>query len=880
MKPDRWRQIEHLYHAALERAPNERMAFLDYACGDDQDLRQEVESLLAYDERAQHLIETPPDTIAADMLAAEQPLSPIGRSLGHYRIISLLGKGGMGEVYRARDTRLGREVALKLLPAAFSTDKERLRRFEQEARAASALNHPNIVTIHEIGQVDSTHYIVTEFVEGDTLRQQMAKRKMGIVESLDVATQVASALSAAHTAGIVHRDIKPENLMVRPDGLVKVLDFGLAKLTEPRSATVGTFPPKINKSLTEPGQVMGTPHYMSPEQARGVGIDARSDIFSLGVVLYEMIAGRPPFAGATPTDLIIAIVQEEPAALSRYAPEIPSEMEQVVSRALCKDQEGRYQTARELLLDLKGLKQRLEIESELKRTGDAAAPVITDLSKRIYAAVGRPKGEPTAQPVMRQAWRWGASASAAAVIALLAISWLWLAQRNVPVIAVLPFKNLSTEPESEHFVDGLTDEIIRDLSLIEGLEVRSRTSSFAFKDKPRNLREVGEQLKVNFVVEGSVLRSARNLRINAQFVRVSDDVPLWSGRFDREMKDVFTIQDEISRSVVNELRLKLGRGKRRYDTNLEAYEPYLKARSLLIPSQNAKVSRSAEVFEQVIAKDPTFAPAYAGLADAYAALSANVARGHIDPDAAYDKIRPAAERALQLDPLLAEAHSAVGLVYSRELDWARAEKAFRRATELNPNLTMAYISLAYSVLAPTGRVKEALQEIDKASKADPLSGNVWGFRGQVLVDAGRYDEGIESCRRAMAIDPHPHSVEIALARALLLKGKSEEAITILEHVREGEGRAGGGGEGQLGYAYAITGRRAEAEALAVKNANVPRRLAWIYAGLGDKDRVFGALDGMVANKDPLLPIYLSYPELALIRGDPRLAALRKKVGLK
>lgn len=499
--------------------------------------------------------------------------------------------------------------------------------------------------------------------------------------------------------------------------------------------------------------------------------------------------------------------------------------------------------------------------------------LVIDLPKGSYVPVIRSKGELLA----KRALPWRKVALAAGVVVLLAVGWLWLAHRRLepPAIAVVPFKNLSAEPDSEYFVDGLTDEIIRNLSLIEGLEVRSRTSSFTFKDKPRNIREVGQQLKANLVVEGSVLRAGGRLRINAQFVRVADDVPLWSGRFDRELKDVFTIQDEISRSIVNELRLKLGRGKRRYNTNLEAYELYLKGHSLLSRGGNPNAARSAELFEQVIARDPAFAPAYAGLAEAYVILSSIMVRGHIAPEAAYAKMRPAAERALQLDPLLAEAHAATGHVYARDLDWASAEKAFRRATELNPNLTDAYLDLAYRLLCPTGRVEAALQEIDKAGRADPLSPVVWQYRGMVLVNAGRSDEGIDSCRRALAADPNsPGWVTGNLARGLLQKGRSAEAISILEGIS-----AGGGGEGQLGYAYAITGRHADAEALAAKNAHVPRRLTWIYAGLGDKERLFEALERMAGDKDPLVQIYLGYPELGLVRDDPRLASFRKKVGL-
>jgi serine/threonine-protein kinase len=850
MTPERWKKLDALFHEALELQGEARAAHLAKVCGGDEQLRVEVEKLLAAHERESSFIDSP---ILAEAAAIKNDgdESPVGRRIGHYQIVNLLGRGGMGEVYLAEDSRLGRKVALKVLPAAFTQHPDRVRRFEREAKAASALNHPNILTIHEIGKVDGVHYIVSEFVEGETLRALIGRGRLGISDAMAIVEQVAGALSVAHEAGIIHRDIKPENVMARPDGLVKVLDFGLAKLTEPSQATIDTNTLGANQSLTEPGQVMGTPRYMSPEQARGVEVDARSDIFSLGVVLYELIAGRPPFVGATPTDVIISIVQQEPEPL----PEASRELEQIVAKALCKDREQRYQTASELLAALKGLKQRLESKTKLERAGGVAA---------------------------RRTWPWRKVAIASVVVVLLAIAWLWLAQRKpeapAPVIAVLPFKNLSAEPESEYFVDGLTDEIIRNLAQIEGLEVRSRTSSFAFKNKQPNLREVGEQLKVNFVVDGSVLRSAEKLRINAQFIRVSDDVPLWSGHFDREPKDVFMIQDEISRSVVNELRLKLGRGKRRYDTNPETYELYLKARSLLgatvIPRPN--VIKSADLFEQVIAKDPAFAPAYAGLANAYGAISIFTgprAPGQPDREAAFARMRPTAERALQLDPLLAEAHAAMGRVYVRDLDWASAEKAFRRAIELNPNLTAAYVHLAYAALCPTGRFEEALQETDKAIRADPLSADPWEPRASAFLYAGRYDEAIESCRRGLALDPENFVVKQLQARALLLKGKADEAIAVLE-------QAGEQSKGQLGYAYAVTGRRAEAQALAAESANAPRRRAWIYAGLGDKDRVFEALEEMAARQDPGAQLYLVFPEMALLRGDPRLAALRKKFGLQ
>jgi TolB-like protein/predicted Zn-dependent protease len=421
-------------------------------------------------------------------------------------------------------------------------------------------------------------------------------------------------------------------------------------------------------------------------------------------------------------------------------------------------------------------------------------------------------------------------------------------------------------------VDGLTDEIIRNLSVIDGLEVRSRTSSFVYKDKPRNAAEIGQHLSANLLVEGSVLRTENRLRINAQLVRVAGDTPIWSGRFDRELKDVFAIQDEISRSIVNELRLKLGRGQRRYNTNVEAYELYLKARAHL--GSGPKEAQSARaLFEQVVAKDSAFAPAYAGIAEAWATMSTNYAG--VSSEEAFAPMRSAAERALQLDPLLAEAHAAMGVVLAREREWARSEEAFRRAIQLNPNLSSVYVWFVGSRLMAEGRVAEALASLRIARKLDPLSFNVQGATAFVQISAGQYEDAIKNARMVVTADSQPDFRQAVdrqiLARALFQHGDRDEALRILEQL-------GPGSHNFRGYAYGIMGRRAEAEALAARHAGFPARLALIYAGLGDTDRVFQSLETMAADRDPRVGVYLTYPELALIRDDPRLPVFRRKLG--
>jgi serine/threonine protein kinase len=367
MTPDRWKKVNKLFHDALECEPDQRGAFLAKACSGDASLLREIESLISFHEQSKSFIERPAADVAAELFAKRKSEFEVAKQIAYYNIRSSLGAGGMGEVYLAEDTRLGRAIALKLLPEQFTADRERVRRFEQEARAASALNHPNIVTIHEIGRTDSTHFIATEFIDGQTLRQHLAGGALKPDEVLDIATQVASALAAAHAAGIVHRDIKPENVMVRRDGIIKVLDFGLAKLALPQESTADTESPTKLMVHTNPGVVLGTVRYMSPEQARGLGVDARTDIWSLGVMLYEMLTGRPPFEGETPSHLIVSILESEPSSVARYA-RIPAELERIVTKALRKKREERFQTASDLALDLKSLKQELEVEARLRRS--------------------------------------------------------------------------------------------------------------------------------------------------------------------------------------------------------------------------------------------------------------------------------------------------------------------------------------------------------------------------------------------------------------------------------------------------------------------------------------------------------------------------------
>jgi TolB-like protein/DNA-binding winged helix-turn-helix (wHTH) protein/Flp pilus assembly protein TadD len=480
-----------------------------------------------------------------------------------------------------------------------------------------------------------------------------------------------------------------------------------------------------------------------------------------------------------------------------------------------------------------------------------------------------------AEPEARSVPRWIPGAAFAGFVLLLVVGAWWVTrQKPAPYsIAVLPLQNLSGDPGNDYFSDGLTDEIISNLSIIDGLEVKSRTSSFAFKGVPRDIHQVGAQLNTSLVLEGSVLRSDNKLRINVQLIRVSNDIPLWSGRYDRELKDVFAIQDDISRAIVNELRLKLGGGQRRYNTNLEAYDDYLRAGVLLniTPGYGHNtIEKSIPLFEETIAKDPNFAPAYAGIANAYAYLSVTP-RG-FSPALAYSKMREACEKALNLDPLLAEAHACMGLVHSRDRDWQGSEKSFRRALELNPNLSAPRQDFAMWVLAQEGKYDEALREARTAVRLDPLSDRARNNVNYILVLDGQYEEALADCRKILARDPGDGAALQLLARILVQQGQIDEGITTLE-------RLGKGSESLLGYAYARAGRRDDAEKIAAQHRDWPWLQALVYAGLGDKDRAYEGLKQMAAIQDPRAAAYLEYPELSILRGDSRREEFRRSLGL-
>src|SRR5215475_14297882 len=558
----------------------------------------------------------------------------VSRTISHYRILDKLGSGGMGEVYLAEDTRLGRKLALKILPAEFTRDPDRLARFEQEARAASALNHPNIITIYEVGEHEGAHFIATEFIEGRTLRQLLPSGGMPLNEALDIAIQTAGALQAAHEAGITHRDIKPENVMIRPDGYVKVLDFGLAKLTEKSDPKID--PAKVDKEAatvfrpnTDPGTVMGTVNYMSPEQARGLRVDARSDIFSLGVMLYEMVAGRPPFDGATSSDVIAAILVREPTPISRLVAGIPSEFEWSLNKALRKERDDRYETVRSFLSDLKLLKSRLDFESALARVGQPQSlfgmseEARADIGEAVTTEISGFVDELIASPIRRSS------------------------SRAIDSLAILPLVNDGADAEMEYLGDGITESIINSLTQLPQLRVIPRSTVFRYKGQKVDPEEIGKELGVRAVLTGRILQIGDSLIVKTELVDVGRHTQLWGEQYRRPFTDIFALQEDISQEISGNLRLQLTGEERqklmkRYTDNTEAYHLYLKGRYYVHKRTPDWIKKGIESFPQAIDLDPNYALAYAGLAEAYGFLASST--GGQPPREAYPKAKAAATK--------------------------------------------------------------------------------------------------------------------------------------------------------------------------------------------------------------------------------------------
>src|SRR5258705_10062182 len=822
---------------------------------------------------------------------------PTGTRLGRYEIRAQLGAGGMGEVYLAQDTKLDRKVALKILPADLAANQDRMRRFRQEAKAASVLNHPNIITIYEIEQIDSVNFLATELIEGETLRQRMRRAPLKLGEMLDVAIQSASALAAAHAASIVHRDIKPENIMVRQDGILKVLDFGLAKLTEgPMPDSVNTEAPTSAVVNTEPGVIMGTAIYMSPEQARGLQVDARTDIFSLGVVLYEMVTGRLPFEGSTSSEALASILGEKEAQpLARYSREAPFELERIVCKALRKEREQRYQTTKDLLLDLQSFRQQLDFEARLERSIPPVARDDQTTVSKASAAVSA-QMSPTASITeyltsrIKHTWRSLVIALATLIVAVSSITYLYYSARSasaIDSIAVLPLINATNEPDSEYLSDGITESIISNLSQLPQLKVMARSTVFHFKGKEIDPREVGRQLGVRAVMAGRLLRQGDHLIVRTELVNVADGTQLWGAEYDRELADVLGLQQDISREISEKLRLKLtGEEKKRLTgrdtTNAEAYQFYLRGRYFWNKRTADGIKKAIDQFQQAIDRDPNYALGYVGLTDCYALLEeyAGVPASETLPQA-----RAAADRALQIDDSLSEAHTSSGVIFFQIWHCAQTEGEYKRGVSLNSNYPTAHHWLSIYFRAK-GQLDDSLREINRAQELDPLSSVIGQNVAEIYLLKNDLNSAIAQCQRVIELDPNFPGAHEELGFAYLKQRRYEEAIAEFQKTVE---LCGGASryQGHLGYCYAVTGKRAEAQAilkeLEVKYARreaVGQYLADVYAGLGDKDQAFTWLEKDFERRSGIrLPFSKWWFTFEGLRSDPRFTDLMHRIGL-
>ena len=820
-----------------------------------------------------------------------------GTKLGRYEIRSHLASGGMGEVYMAQDTKLDRKVALKILPGTVATDRGRMIRFVQEARAASALNHPNILTIYEIEQIDSVNFIATEFIDGETLRQRMRDAPMKLAEMLGIAIQAVSALVAAHAAGIIHRDIKPENVMLRKDGIAKVLDFGLAKLTERVTPElVDADAPTRAVVKTGPGMVMGTAIYMSPEQARGMVVDARTDIFSLGVLIYEMVAGRLPFEGSTTNEILASILNDkEPSPLARYARQVPPELERIVEKALRKDRERRYQTVKDMLLDLQSLKQHQEVEAELERSrppdmsggqtvvsgasstaeGRAAqtTPITESLANRINH---RKRSLIIALPVL--------------IVAVASLSYLFYFARPATAInsiAVLPLTNTTHDPNTEYLSDGISEALINSLTQLQQLRVIARSTAFHYKGKEADPQVVGRDLNVRAVLMGRVRQTGDTLNIQVDLVDATTGAQLWGKEYEGKVSDVLSVKQSIAREVTEKLRLRMSDEEQRQlvrhdTTNAEAYQFYLRGRYLWNKRTAEGIERAIEQFQEAIDRDPNYALGYVGLADCYGLLEeyAGVPASETLP-----KARAAADRALQIDDSLSEAHTSSALVFNQMWRWAEAEGEYKRAISLNPNYPTAHhwFSIYFRM---KGQLDDSLKEIKQAQELDPLSAVISQNVAEVYLLKNDLNSAIAECKRIIELDPNFPGAHEELGFAYLKQRRYEEATAEFQETVELSGSASKN-LGDLGYCYAVTGRRTEAQAILkeleekyARREAIGQYLAEVYAGLGDRDQAFTWLGRDFERRSgirlPFIKWWFTFDDL---RGDPRYVDLLRRMGL-
>jgi serine/threonine-protein kinase len=898
INPEKWHEVKEIFYAALRHAPEEREQFLNESCKDDDHLRREVESLLSSSDAAGSFMQNPAVGEVADAITGNNEKLRVSQNISHYKIIRLLGEGGMGEVYLAEDTRLERKVALKILPAAFAQDAERMRRFVQEAKAVSALNHPNILTIYETGETDNTNYIASEYVEGETLSERLRGEPLNLKSALDVAAQIASALQAAHGAKIVHRDIKPDNVMIRPDGFVKLLDFGIAKLTEKQPESIDAESATAIQASTTPGMIIGTANYMSPEQARGKAVDARTDIFSFGLVLYEMLSGKRAFEGENAMDVISFILHKEPVPLSRLMPDVPREIERIVGKALRKDCEERYQTAKDLLIDLKDARQDLEFQNKLERT---ASPNREQAETQIINAVTRdtPPTASSAEYIAAEIKNHKPGFVAVSVLLLAAVGfgyWFFFNHsKQIESIAVMPFVNESGDANVEYLSDGMTETLISSLSQIPKLNVKARSSVFRYKDKETDAATIGKELNVQAILNGRVVVRGNDLTLYVELVNAATENVLWKADYNRSMTNLVSLQSEIARDISQKLRTRLSnsdeqRVTKTYTANPEAYQLYLQGLYHWNKRTAEDIRKSIAFFQQAIDKDSSYAKAYAGLALAY--LIVPDYNRHLTKQELKEfelKKRAALRQAQELDDSLAEVHAVLATMNEDAFNPAAAENEYKRAIGLNPNFASAHHFYS-RLLGALGRHEEARAEIDKAHELDPFSRSINFNIGARFADARRFDEAIAQYRRVLEMEPSHPVTHVGLAQAYEAKGMYAEAIeeyrtadVLLEKesAETAERKAAaltqalktGGAQGYWRKRLEFSQKEYD------EGYGSAYNIAITYARLNDRDHAFEQLEKSFAAREPDLMWVKTESAFDELGSDSRFQDLLRRIGL-